>query len=117
MNRYKCTITGKDYSENQIQANLSASYREVYTFEPMGACEGCGRRGTESAHIIPKARCKELHLTSLIWNPDNFFRSCRTCNGVAENISAPAIKQLMNYEEILKMYKQYDPEGYAILTL
>lgn len=115
MIKYKCTITGKEYSEATIQANLSAAYRDAYTFAPKGPCCGCGHPGTESAHIIPKARCKQLQLTSLIWNPVNFFRSCRFCNVIAENISSKEIRELLNFQEILAVYKQYDNERYQIL--
>lgn len=116
MIKYKCTITGKTYSEAVIQKNLSAAYRKVYAFEPSGACEGCGEPGICSAHIIAKSRCKQLHITSLIWNPVNFFRSCYACNTIAENITDSKIKELLNYTEILSVYKSYDRERYNILT-
>lgn len=116
MSRYYCSITDKSYTQAQIDKNLSDAYKELYTFEPMGACEGCGGRGTESAHIIAQARCKQLKLTSLIWNPINFFRSDRKCNLVAENISNKEIRNLLNFQEILYVYNLYDQERYSILT-
>src|SRR5688572_20863779 len=110
MNRYSCTITGKSYSEATIKANLSQAYREYYLFEPKGVCEGCNGTGVCTAHIIPKARCKQLHLTSLIWNPENWFRACYICNAVAENVSSNEILELKNYERIKQVIERYDPE-------
>lgn len=116
MNYYKCTITGKSYSEATIKANLSQAYREHYLFEPSGSCEGCGGRATCTAHIVPKARCKSLHLVSLIWNPVNWFRSCTRCNSVAENVSSNEILDLLNFDRILEVIKRYDPERYSKLA-
>jgi len=116
MNRYHCSITDKSYSQAQIDKNLSDTYREIYVFEPLGSCEGCGGRGVCSAHIIAQARCKQLKLTSLIWQPMNFFRSCHRCNLVAENISNKEIRNLLNFQEILYVYKLYDQERYSILN-
>lgn len=115
MNKYTCTLTNQEYSEATIQTLLSKAYRRYYTFEPQGSCEGCGQQATCTAHIIPKARCKQLHLTSLIWSDFNWFRSCYKCNTAAENISSKEIKELLNYEEILSVYQLYDKERYQIL--
>lgn len=109
----KCTITGKSYSEATIKSNLSKAYKEFYMFEPLGVCEGCGvKPGVCTAHIIPKAICKTLHITSLIWNPENWFRSCIDCNGIAENPSSEDIKKLLNYDRIVEVTKKYDNERY-----
>jgi len=116
MIKYKCTITGKEYSEATIQKNLSDAYRNKYEFERMGSCEGCGDPGVCSAHYIPKARLKQLHLTSLIWSPDMFFRACYSCNRIAENISSKEIKELMNFQEIVNVYKLYDKERFNIIS-
>jgi 5-methylcytosine-specific restriction endonuclease McrA len=110
-----CTITGKSYSQNTIDSNLSKAYKEFYLFEPKGSCEGCGKPATCTAHIVPKARCKHLHLTSLIWNPENWFRSCYKCNMIAENPSSDEIKNLMNYDTILRVTEKYDKERYEIM--
>jgi 5-methylcytosine-specific restriction endonuclease McrA len=115
MNMYKCKITGESYSEAKIQQLLSKTYREWYEFTPQGACEGCGRPGMCTAHIIPKARCKQLQLTSLIWNPENWFRACYTCNMCAENPDTKEIRDLRNFQEILAVYRQYDMERYQLL--
>jgi hypothetical protein len=117
-NLYKCTITGKSYSEATIKANLSKAYKEKYQFEPSGICAGCeNERGVCSAHYIPKARLKVLKLTSLIWRPDMFFRSCYHCNMVAENISSEEIKKLKNLSDLVWIHFLYDKERFNILTL
>ena len=115
MIKYKCDITGGLYSEATVQSKLSNAYREWYTFEPKGACEGCGYPATCTAHIIPKARCKQLNLTSLIWTRSNTFRACYKCNGIAENISGEEIKTLLNYDNIVFIYKLWDNERYQKL--
>jgi len=116
MNKSYCSITDKYYSEATIKANLSKSYRETYQDEPEGICEGCLReRGNCSAHIIPKSRLKVLGLTSLIWNPTMFFRSCFRCNSVCENVSSIEITKLKNYYRIKSVIEQYDPERFAKL--
>jgi hypothetical protein len=110
VNKYKCTLTGKEYSEVTIKSNLSKAYKEYYEFEPVGSCEGCGGRATCTAHILPKAICKTLHLTSLIWNPENWFRSCYQCNSLAENVSSNEILTLLNYDRIKEVLEKYAPE-------
>lgn len=105
-----CSITDKFYTESTIKANLSRAYKEHYLFEPSGACEGCGKPATCTAHILPKARCKTLGLTSLIWQPENWFRSCYSCNSIAENVSSEAITELKNYDRIKQVLQRYDPE-------
>lgn len=116
MNYYKCTITGKQYSESTIKANLSAAYREHYLFEPSGSCDGClVADGVCSAHIIAKARLKVLKLTSLIWSPELFFRSCYTCNQCVENVSSLEILELKNFDRIEQVLFKYDKEFYAKL--
>lgn len=114
----KCSITGKSYSEATIKSNLSKAYKEKYLFEPKGSCEGCGvNQGQGSAHIIPKAVLKHLHLTSLIWHPKMFFRACHHCNMICENPESDEIKKLLNFETILKVTRKYDPERFTKMTL
>jgi len=111
-NYYKCS-NGEKVSEATIKARLSAAYREYYLFEPMGICEGCNQLlATCTAHIVPKAICKQVGRTELIWNPMNWFRSCFGCNSIAENPSSEEIKNLKNYDRIVEVTRQLDPERY-----
>jgi len=110
-NLYYCKLTDKKYSDATIKANLSKAYKEHYLFEPSGACEGCGvEDGVCSAHIVGKARCKTLHIVSMIWNPVNFFRSCYRCNNCVENVESLEILELKNYDHVKYVLELYDPE-------
>ena len=114
-NKYLCS-NGEKVTEATIQSKLSKAYKDHYLFEPRGACEGCGETATCTAHIIPKARCKQIGKTELIWKPVNWFRSCYKCNAIAENPKSDEIKELLNYQTILKVTKQYDTERYRKFT-
>jgi len=111
-NLYKCS-DGSKVSEAAIQRKLSEAYREFYLFCPIGKCEGCAGTAQCTAHIIPKARLKQLGMTELIWNHVVWFRSCFRCNMVAENPESDEIKTLLNYQEILEVTKRFDPERYS----
>lgn len=110
-NKYKGS-DGRTYSEAQIKANLSKAYKEYYLFEPLGSCEGCGEPATCTAHIVPKARLKQLHKTEYIWNPIDWFRACYRCNQIAENPQSDEIKSLYCYDKILEVTKKLDPERF-----
>lgn len=117
-NKYYCKITDKHYTESQIKTNLSKAYKKLYAGEPSPICYGCGKvmaQGT--AHILPRSICKQLHLTSLIWNPINMFPACYLCNQTCENVSSDEIKELLNYEQIEDVIRTYDPVRYFKLTL
>lgn len=109
-NYYYCS-DGSKVSEATIKKNLSKAYREKYGSQ-FAICEGCGGQAQGSAHIIPKARCKSLKMTQLIWNPLNFFPACHVCNRAIENPKGEGWKQLRNKDECLNVIKQYDPELY-----
>lgn len=115
--RYYDKLSDKYYTEATIQSNLSKAYKEHYTFEPKGACEGCGAPATCTAHIIPKSQLKILGLTSIIWNPEVWFRSCYVCNQRAENPQSEDIKKLLNYDRIVEVTKKYDYQRYLKMTL
>jgi len=114
-NKYTCS-DGSKVTEATIKRNLSIAYRQHYFWEPKGSCEGCGiNPGQGSAHIVPKARLKQLGLTDYIWKPISFFRSCHSCNTKAENINSA--KELLNYDRILQVTKELDYERYLKMTL
>ena len=115
MNQYYCKLTDKYYTEATIKTNLSKAYKDFYLFEPMGSCEGCNGEGVCSAHIIAKSRLKKLKLTSLIWSPELFFRSCYSCNLICENVSSEEILNLLNYDRIKQVIFKYDKESAAKL--
>ena len=94
-----------------IKTNLSKAYKKHYMFDPLGTCEGCeSEPGTNTAHIIPKAILKTLGLTSLIWNPELWFRACIGCNLIAENPASVEITKLKNFDRIKEVTEKYDPQ-------
>jgi hypothetical protein len=109
MNKYTCS-NGERVSEATIKQRLSKVYREMYEGEGPQMCHGCGGRAEASAHILPKARAKQLHLTELIWSSENIFPACNSCNALAENVASDSILDLLNYERIREVLQKYDPE-------
>lgn len=75
-------------------------------------CEGCGNfsHPIYHAHIVPQARCKQLRKTELIWNSQNIFFSCNTCNSIAENVSSQSFTKLLNFERLKAYLELHDPE-------
>lgn len=109
MNRYYCS-NGERVSEATIQSRYSRALREWY---PIGhALCACGRRATETSHIVAKARCKELHKTELIWTKENTFPACRACHMAWEAVYGEDWKNLTNIETLLSIERKYDKEGY-----
>jgi hypothetical protein len=105
----KCS-NGDDVTEATIKAKLSKVYKKMYEGEPYPMCEGCGEeRAQGSGHILPKSICKQLHLTELIWSPENIFPSCYKCNQICENVSSTEITKLLNYERIKEVLLKYCP--------
>lgn len=109
MIRYYCS-DGTRVSEATIKSNLSKAYRE-YDDGSVG-CRGCGNRAEGHAHIVPKARLKQLHLTDLIWAPELWVKACHKCNQVIENVTSNSFKILHCYDHCLSILQKYDPERY-----
>lgn len=110
MIKYECS-QGERVSESTIKKRLSDSYRRWYQ-EGLPSCAGCGGKMIETSHIIAKARCKQLHLTNLIWTRSNTFPSCRSCHQIWESIANPEWCKLMNVDECLEALEIFDPESY-----
>lgn len=117
MNHYYDS-SGNRYTESMIKARYSKFLRDLYQNEfSAQRCEGCWCRAEATAHIVPKARAKHLHMTELIWTKENTFRACHRCNGIAENVSSPEILNLKNIEQIKQVLYKYDRERYNKLPL
>lgn len=108
-NLYFCS-DGSRVSEGAIKSRYTAAIREKYQGSTVWRCEGCGGAPNGSAHIIPKARLKVLHMTELIWNPIMFFPACNFCNMICENVASDEITKLQNYDYIREIIERYDPE-------
>ncbi len=107
---------GRTYTQNAIDTKRSKFYKELYLFEPLQTCRGCGGRAQGTAHIIPQKVCKDLGKVELIWSKENTFPACNTCNAVAENPQSVAFHKLRNISTLLNVFKKYDKERYIKAT-
>lgn len=112
MPNYYYTSTGERYSQAQIDKKLSETYRKAYAGEPHPYCHGCGKRATETSHIISQRRCKILRKTELIWNVENMFPACRDCHMLFEGFKNEKVFQLFNYKQCLNFIKLHDSKDY-----
>lgn len=115
-NLSKCS-DGSRVAQVTINSMRSICYDQMQSYGHTFNCEGCGVSLYEPshAHIIPQARCKQLGKTELIWNPENIFFACHTCNAIAENVSSPAITKLRNYPRIKAFLELYDFQRFTKL--
>lgn len=113
---YYCS-DGTKVTQDQIDKHRSKSYSIVYPNQ-IQQCQGCGEKAQGSAHIVPQARCKQIHKTELIWEldkfrkPVNFFPACHKCNAAIENPKGDDWKYLDNIGECLAAMKEHDEELY-----
>jgi len=106
-----CT-NGERVTRTQIDFRKRKAYEAYDQENGIVWCEGCGRPATCHAHIIPQARCKQLHATELIWHWGNFFASCFECNQAIENPKGEAWKKLANKDYCLSFIEMHDQELY-----
>lgn len=105
--------SGKAYSQATIDRKRSEAYREAYGPYPQ-YCHGCGGQAMGSAHIVSQKAAKNMRKVELIWNPENFFPACYTCNTKCESNGA-SFYELANWEYCLGVIKKHDPERYSIM--
>lgn len=120
-NTFECS-DGTRVTQAEINKRLSASHVEIFSayfagrmMQLPGVCQGCGDRADSTAHIVPKARCKTLRKTELIWSIENQFKACWNCNLIAENVSSIGITKLLNYQRIKSFLELHDPERFTKL--
>lgn len=112
-NRYMDSF-GNTWTQKEIDRKRGEAYKEKYKDNPNPACQGLGIVRAEcTAHIIPQARCKQLHKTELIWDLDNMFPATFAANLAIENPKGAAWKSLKNVEKCLAYMKENDLELYA----
>jgi hypothetical protein len=109
LNHYFTSI-GERVTQSQIDRKLKVAYEYFEHAVGDEYCFGCGGQAQGHAHIVPKARCKQLRKTELIWSVENFFPTCHNCNTIAENVSSDSITELKNYERIKEFMTIHDPE-------
>lgn len=101
------------------QATIDRRYAEARKKKYAGVfarlpCESCGQPGNDNDHTIAQARCKVILKTELIWHPENFPWSCRTCHRQWENFKEGEWIKHGNVEERLRFLKEHDPEGFTV---
>jgi hypothetical protein len=100
---------GERVTNVEIKKRLTAAYRLFDANNPSNYCQGCGAPRNGHAHILPKAVCKHLGKTELIWDINNLFWACSDCNTIAENPASEAITRLLNYQQIKEYLQEHDP--------
>lgn len=99
------------------QVNINQMYAK-HRGKQKAKCEGCGiEKAVCNAHIIAKARCKQIGKTELIWDSNNMYSSCFACNVAIENPKGKAWKSLKNIDKCLAFIKLHDPELYTKFEL
>lgn len=109
--KYHCS-NGDRVSQQTINGRLSRQYNKSkdlsYTW-----CQGCKHNhAIEHDHTISQARCKVLHKTELIWDPENWSYSCRTCHGEWESYKSGTFEEHKNVIKRMLFVKEHDPEGF-----
>lgn len=111
------TSDGERLTEEIIRQRYATSRRSKYGDQKVRKCHGCGTDCTGNAHIIAKARCKQIGKTELIWDKGNYFPACSECNQAIENPNGKAWKSLMNIDYCLSFIKLHDPELFTKFEL
>jgi len=112
MNKYR-TSTDERISQATIDRRRSLAYKveaeQLYSM----VCQGCNIEwATDHSHIISQANCKVLGKAELIYEPKNWFRSCRECHHIWENKKSGKFGNLKNIDELLTFLEIHDPEEY-----
>jgi len=63
-------------------------------------------------HTISQARCKQLHKTELIWNPDGIEFSSRIAHSEWESYRSGRFEEHANVIKRMLFVKKHDPEGF-----
>ena len=119
MNKYK-TIDGERISQATIDRRRSLAYKVEAQQQYNLVCEGCNAAiAVDHSHIISQSKCKMLQRTELIYDPSNWFRSCRKCHEIWEKKKSKEFGNLKNIDELLTFLEANDPEEYKkrIITL
>lgn len=119
-NKYKCS-DGTLVTQSQINRKYAETCKQIDQTRP-AVCQGSGRSDVplSHSHTIPRARCKELGKTELIWDPDNI-----ELEGYEEPTSKPTMAHniwetgsvlqkyhLLNFQRKLSYIKIHDPQTY-----
>ena len=104
---------GSWMDSKNIRSKLKASYRSQERDDPVGLCECCNSSPADDHdHTISQSRCKQLHKAELIWDRDNWSRSCRDCHHEWESYKSGKFRKHKNYVKRMWFIRKHDPEGY-----
>jgi 5-methylcytosine-specific restriction endonuclease McrA len=111
MIKHTCS-DGTKVSQSTIDRRYSNSLKEKHAGKSHFICQGCGDKAVHNDHTIARARCKQLHKTELIWNPDNYVNSCAKCHEEWETWKTG--KYMLHKNASLRMFfmKMHDPEKF-----
>lgn len=111
MNRAECE-DGTMVSQGTIDRKRSEAYKKKHIGRPRPICGGCEQAmADDNGHIIAQARCKHLHKTNLIWDPNNMTDDCRTCHHVWENFKTGEWRKLKDVDIRVDYLLKHDPQG------
>jgi len=105
-NRYYCS-DGERVTKDQIKSRLTEAYKKKYG-TLFVRCEETGEESQGSSHIISQKRCQDLHMSEMIWNPNNFYPATHKSNSRWESNDST----LKHYEKYMAFMEIHDPEGY-----
>jgi hypothetical protein len=109
------TSTGELLTDQTIKRRYSQAIKEKHQDSPIKICQGCGiRKAEHNDHTISQKRCKQIHKSELIYDPDNFVDSCPICHNQWESYKSGEYLDHNNAAERMLFMKQHDPEGYNI---
>lgn len=111
---YTCT-NGERITEGNIRRRYAKAIREKHSGNGIPMCEAYpGERAVHNDHTISQKRCKQIHKTELIWNPENFVSSSARAHTEWEAIKGGEWIHHANVEQRLQFLKEHDPEGFNV---
>jgi len=103
---------GEVISQQQINDRLKKAYQAKAQNATM-ICAGCGQSlADDNDHTISQKRCKQLHKTELIYDPENFEHSCRQCHVEWEQYKSGYFEEHNNAVKRMKYLKEHDTESF-----
>ena len=110
---YYFTSSGERVSQTVVDQRISQAYKKLYAGLGAQVCHGCGQQAQGTAHIVPKAVCKQEGITEYCWLPINMFPACHRCNAVAENFKSDSFLKLKNVLTVIEVTRAICPSRYA----
>jgi hypothetical protein len=104
---------GETISIQKISTELSKAYARQDMEDPRGRCECCDVSNWEHHdHTISQRVCKILHKAELVFDPNNWSRSCSRCHHEWESYKSGLFRNHKNYVIRMLYLRKHDPESY-----